>query len=154
MESASFFISETWLEQHFHATGTFDANNDEVPVWELASLLFVNYRIGFELCVVNKTCVAQFLFDILRNLPLCGGSQYPRSVRFFIKYSAGSDTDDTKKAYRLADVKVTLHETAERKVMETAGFFTSETWLEQTSETGVSAPNAEDQSHFGYCSFS
>ena len=34
-----------------------------------------------------------------------------------------------------------------------------ETWrlyapVQKTSETGVSAPNTEDQNHFGYCSFS
>ena len=100
VESAGFYIGEIWLEQHFHATGTFDANNDDIHVWELTSLLPVNSRIRFELSVVNKTCVAQFFFDILSNRLLCSGIQYPCSVSFFIKYSPGSDTDDTILAYR------------------------------------------------------
>ena len=43
--SAESFIGDTWPEQHYHATRKFDANNDDVPVLELARLLPVNIRL-------------------------------------------------------------------------------------------------------------
>ena len=33
VESADFFISETWLEKHFSALETFSADSDDVSVW-------------------------------------------------------------------------------------------------------------------------
>ena len=40
---------------------TLGANSDDISVWELASLLLVS---RFELCVLIRTNVAQFLVDI------------------------------------------------------------------------------------------
>ena len=88
------------LEQHFDATETFSTDSADVSVWELVSLLVVTVRGRFELdgsddvfvwehaglllvcgcsrfvlCVVLWTHVAQYLFDIWNNLPLCNGSE-------------------------------------------------------------------------------
>ena len=75
VESAGFFNGETWLEQHFHAMETFSADSDEVSVRENVGLLLVGFRRRFELCVVIHANVAQFLFDIPSNHPICGGSE-------------------------------------------------------------------------------
>ena len=67
--------SGTRLEQHFHATETPGDDRDDVSVWELAGLLLDKFRNRFVHCVEIQTNVAQILFDIPSNLPLCGGSQ-------------------------------------------------------------------------------
>ena len=58
------------------------ADSDEVSVWELKGLLIVGIRCRLELCVVNRTKAAQFLFHLTSNLPLCGGSGAMQSVNF------------------------------------------------------------------------
>ena len=77
MESIGSFTSGTWQEQRFRVTATFGANSDDASVWELASLLLVNYR-SCGLCRNPHAIAAQFLCDIPSKLPLCGN---PRSVR-------------------------------------------------------------------------
>ena len=53
--SADCFIGETWLEQHFHATRKFDANTEDVHVWELASLLPVICAFDSRTVLLSKT---------------------------------------------------------------------------------------------------
>ena len=66
--------------QPFHAMKTFGIDGDDVCVWGLVGLLLVNVRKRFELCVVIYTNTAQFLCEIPRNLPLCGGSERVHSL--------------------------------------------------------------------------
>ena len=67
--------TSNWLEQHFHATETFGTDGDDVVVWGLVGLVFVDFRRHFEFCVLIHTLVTQFLLDIPSNLPLCGSSE-------------------------------------------------------------------------------
>ena len=50
------------------------------PSGEHRSLLLVNFRSRFELCVIVQACVAQFLFDIPSNLLLSGGGERESSL--------------------------------------------------------------------------
>ena len=70
MGPVGFFTGETWLEEHFHAMETYNADSDEVSVWELKGLLLVGIRCRLELCVVIRAKAALFLFDLTKNLPL------------------------------------------------------------------------------------
>ena len=70
MASVGFFANETWLEQDVDAMGTFSADRNHVSVWELIGFLLVDFRRGFEPCVVIRVKAAQFLFDLKSNLPL------------------------------------------------------------------------------------
>ena len=89
--SVGFFANETWLEQYIDAAGTFSADRNDVSVWELVCFLLVDVRRTFELCVVIRARAAQFHFDITTvSLSVVAVEDYPRSVRFFIKYSEGS----------------------------------------------------------------
>ena len=52
VDSVGFFAAETWLDEHFHALETKNADSDEISVWELQGLLLVGIRSRLELCVV------------------------------------------------------------------------------------------------------
>ena len=56
-------------------TTTACTDGDDVVVWGLVGLVFVDFRRHFEFCVLIHTVVTQFLFDIPSNLPLCGSSE-------------------------------------------------------------------------------
>ena len=76
MDTTGFFIGETWLEEHFHAMETFNADSEDVSAWVLKGLLHVGTFSGrFELCVEVKRNVEKFLFGIATDLPLCGGRE-------------------------------------------------------------------------------
>ena len=93
------FVRETWLEEHFHAMETCNADSDEVSVWELKGLRLVGIRCRLELCVVNRAKAAQFLFDLTSSLPLCGASERdPLLSMFFIKYSVRSQLGQRRMA--------------------------------------------------------
>ena len=68
----------------FTATETFGANSDDVSVWEHAGFLFAG---RFELCVAIHTTVVQLSMILRANsLSVETVNEYPRSVRFFMKY--------------------------------------------------------------------
>ena len=57
------------------ATETFSTVSDDVSVWEHVDLIVGTFRSRLELCVVAKSNVAKFLFDITTDHPLCGGRE-------------------------------------------------------------------------------
>ena len=54
--------------------------------------------------------------------------------------------DNTTLAYSLADVNVTLHDVVERRVVDSAGFFANDTWLEKHSRNGNVRGDSDDVS--------
>ena len=79
----------------------------------------------------HSVCNFWVLPSLLQHFPLCGSSSFSFasmslcyfSLSFFCRHDIGVQI--------LADVNVTLHEAAERSVVDSAGSFTGETWLEQ-----------------------
>ena len=126
MESAGFFTSGVWLEPHFRSTETFNANIDDVSVWELAGLLLVNYR-SRELCVVIHAKLAQFLCDMPSNLPLCGGSGRVPSVgevldEILCKITSSHAKDGVMQSVTFVDGHCVRHvRRASRNVQESLG---------------------------------
>ena len=87
---------------------TSSADSDEASVWELRGLLLVGFRRRLELCVVIQANVAQFLFDIPSNLPLCGGSEGVSLLsenlhEILCKITAGHAKDGVMQSATLAD---------------------------------------------------
>ena len=64
MDSNGSLTNELWQEQHFRATKTFGADDDEVFVWRLVGLLLVHFRGRLVHCVVIRDEVSQFFLDV------------------------------------------------------------------------------------------
>ena len=108
MDFAGSFTNEISLEQHFHVKETFNADSDDVSVWELD-------RIGITTLISSWMEPAPSVHRHALDNPLENGR-------------AACQHDTVAQIF--SGVNVTLHDILERSVVDSVGLLLSGTWLE------------------------
>ena len=88
MQSITFVDGHRVRRTTLPRNGSVRRDSNDVFVWEHVGLLLVDYRRGFELCVVIRADVAQFLFDVTNKPP--SSVVAVKEYQIFIEYSARS----------------------------------------------------------------